>query len=190
MPNKIRRPRKKPVRSSRFRQELRRLSLADRCLFFMLVLLLIQSAAVLFLPLPAAGGEIDIIVRTASASIFGYLLGGGLSRPEAASASPLPEPEPLPPVSREAPLLSESPARSSPDSPSGECSRFRVLVTAGVGIFCLCALLLIRDLPGRAAGLDGSDSAVAVIVQFRDFISGSLGFLTGCASRSAGASPD
>ena len=43
----------------------------------MFLVLLVQSAAVMFSPPPEAGGEIDIIVRTSSASIFGYLLSGG-----------------------------------------------------------------------------------------------------------------
>ena len=58
----------------------RRLPLADRCLFFMFLVLLVQSAAVMFSPPPEAGGEIDIIVRISSASIFGYLLSGGAVR--------------------------------------------------------------------------------------------------------------
>lgn len=43
----------------------------------MFLVLLVQSAAVMFSPPPEAGGEIDIIVRASSASIFGYLLSGG-----------------------------------------------------------------------------------------------------------------
>ncbi len=79
MPKRSRRSRRRVTLFSRFRRELRTLSLADRCLFFMFLVLLVQSAAVMFSPPPEAGGEIDIIVRTSSASIFGYLLSGGLS---------------------------------------------------------------------------------------------------------------
>ena len=57
----------------------------------MFLVLLVQSAAVMFSPPPEAGGEIDIIVRTSSASIFGYLLSGGLYGSAAGeSASPGP----------------------------------------------------------------------------------------------------
>lgn len=79
MPKRSRRSRRRVTLFSRFRRELRTLPLADRCLFFMFLVLLVQSAAVMFSPPPEAGGEIDIIVRTSSASIFGYLLSGGLS---------------------------------------------------------------------------------------------------------------
>ena len=91
MPKRSRRSRRRVTLFSRFRRELRTLSLADRCLFFMFLVLLVQSAAVMFSPPPEAGGEIDIIVRTSSASIFGYLLSGGLSGSAAGeSASPSP----------------------------------------------------------------------------------------------------
>lgn len=78
MPKRSRRSRRRVTLFSRFRRELRTLPLADRCLFFMFLVLLVQSAAVMFSLPPEAGGEIDIIVRTSSASIFGYLLSGGL----------------------------------------------------------------------------------------------------------------
>lgn len=57
------RSRRRVTLFSRFRRELRTLSLADRCLFFMFLVLLVQSAAVMFSPPPEAGGEIDIIAR-------------------------------------------------------------------------------------------------------------------------------
>lgn len=91
MPKRSRRSRRRVTLFSRFRRELRTLSLADRCLFFMFLVLLVQSAAVMFSPPPEAGGEIDIIVRTSSASIFGYLLSGGLPG-SAAGESAYPRP--------------------------------------------------------------------------------------------------
>lgn len=172
----------KAVRFSRFRRDWRRLSLADRCLMFLFFLLLAQSAATLFMPYSPDGREIDIVVRTSSASVFGYLLGGGMAR-----QNRVPEGEDM-----ASPDLSQSPAQpaAEPYPTPGECNRFRVLAAAGAGIFCLCVLLLLRDWPGKTTQLSGSDSAAAVIVQFRDYISGSLGVLIGCASRSSGTSPD
>ena len=170
----------------------------------MFLVLLVQSAAVMFSPPPEAGGEIDIIVRTSSASIFGYLLSGGLSGsrtiPESPAEDPaampaMPSPEPsaaAEPVSME-PVRTESGTASLPDMTqpaAGGCSRIRVLATAGVGIFCLLSLLLLRDWPGKAAQLADSGSGTAMVTQFRDFISGAVGFLTGCASRGSGTTPD
>ena len=204
MPKRSRRSRRRVTLFSRFRRELRTLSLADRCLFFMFLVLLVQSAAVMFSPPLDAGGEIDIIVRTSSASIFGYLLSGGLSGsrtiPESPAEDPaampvMPSPEPsaaAEPVSME-PVRTESGSASLPDMTqpaAGGCSRIRVLATAGVGIFCLLSLLLLRDWPGKAAQLADSGSGTAMVTQFRDFISGAVGFLTGCASRGSGTTPD
>lgn len=204
MPKRSRRSRRRVTLFSRFRRELRTLSLADRCLFFMFLVLLVQSAAVMLSPPPEAGGEIDIIVRTSSASIFGYLLSGGLSGsrtvPESPAEDPavmpaMPSPEPsaaAEPVSME-PVRTESRTASLPDMTqpaAGGCSRIRVLATAGVGIFCLLSLLLLRDWPGKAAQLADSGSGTAMVTQFRDFISGAVGFLTGCASRGSGTTPD
>ena len=170
----------------------------------MFLVLLVQSAAVMFSPPLDAGGEIDVIVRTSSASIFGYLLSGGLpgSRtiPESPAEDPaampaMPSPEPsaaAEPVSME-PVRTESGTASLPDMTqpaAGGCSRIRVLATAGVGIFCLLSLLLLRDWPGKAAQLADSGSGTAMVTQFRDFISGAVGFLTGCASRGSGTTPD
>ena len=204
MPKRSRRSRRRVTLFSRFRRELRTLSLADRCLFFMFLVLLVQSAAVMFSPPLDAGGEIDVIVRTSSASIFGYLLSGGLSGsrtipespaedPAAMPAMPSPEPSAVAePVSME-PVRTESGTTSLPDMTqpaAGGCSRIRVLATAGVGIFCLLSLLLLRDWPGKAAQLADSGSGTAMVTQFRDFISGAVGFLTGCASRGSGTTPD
>ena len=80
MPKRSRRSRRRVTLFSRFRRELRTLSLADRCLFFMFLVLLVLSEAVMFSGALDAGGEIDVIVRTSSASIFGYLLSGGAVR--------------------------------------------------------------------------------------------------------------
>ena len=177
----------------------------------MFFLLLLQSAAVLFFPALDGGGEIDVILRTASASIFGYLLGGGLSGEEGGAPLELPSPEAQspalpaeagfalqPPAPEELPtaLAGEEPALpadagSTSTGPSlGEgCGRFRVLAAAGIGLFCLLALLLLRDWPGKAAWAANSPGGSAIVVQFRDYISGSLGCLIGCSSRGGASAP-
>ena len=107
----------------------------------------------------------------------------------------MPSPEPsaaAEPVSME-PVRTESGTVSLPDMTqpaAGGCSPIRVLATAGVGIFCLLSLLLLRDWPGKAAQLADSGSGTAMVTQFRDFISGAVGFLTGCAPRGSGTTPD
>ena len=175
------------------------LPLADRFLLLFFLVLLAGSADMLLWPQPGPSGEIDVIVRTSSASVFGYLLSGGLSpsAPAASRSAVSPEtlsPTEVPPPGREMAGMPADPSPApdplpDPAAPAGlpsgpvSCSRIQILTAAGVGIFCLGALLLLRGWPGRLDLLAASDSATAVLVQFRDFISGSLGYLIGCSSR-------
>lgn len=117
---------------------------ADRVLALFLTVLLAQSAYSLFAGAGRSGesGHIDVIVRTASAAIFGYFLSG---------------PEGDTPEERRA------------------CRRLRTAWAAGVGLFCLGVLVLLRD----AGPAVSTASATATVAQFRDFISGCVGFLIG-----------
>ena len=56
--------------------------LVDKCLLIFMAALLIQSACNLFFPavVGAAADDIDIIVRTSSAAIFGYFLSANFAR--------------------------------------------------------------------------------------------------------------
>ena len=66
-----------------------------------------------------------------------------------------------------------------PQLPSGagreEPCRLQVLTTWVIGLFCLLVLLLLRGLGAAEEG-----SATATVAQFRDFVSGCVGFLIGC----------
>lgn len=128
------------------RPPLGRLCPAERSLLLFLAVLLGQSAYTLFAPggPDPALAEIDVIVRTASASIFGYFLSAGLAPRSAAPA----------------------------ELPSGSG---RVAAATGIGLFCLLALLVLRN-----TGAAPSPTVSATVVQFRDFVSGSVGFLLGC----------
>ena len=186
----------------RFFKGLRQIPLADRCLLLIFFILLCQSAVMLFSHLSPDGGEIDIIIRTSLASIFGYLLGGSMSGGETwtdpGHASALennlsnmdaPEVEKSPntePSDMDVPTTMATPIQ--PRTSEG-CCRFRILIAAGIGLFCLGILLLLRDWPNKAALLENSRSKTAIVVQFRDFISGSLGFLIGCSSQNGGDPP-
>ena len=47
-------------------------------------------------------------------------------------------------------------------------------------IFCLVTLLVLRNLSQWDLTAAESDSVAATVVQFRDFVSGCVGFLIGC----------
>lgn len=52
-----------------------------------------------------------------------------------------------------------------------------------IGLFCLVTLLVLRNLNQWGLAVE-SDSAAASVVQFRDFVSGCVGFLIGCPTHS------
>lgn len=121
---------------------------ADRCLVLFMAVLLVQSAYSLFSGGKSAGegGHIDVIVRTASAAIFGYFLS---AREE-----------------------------GTPEQ-RRTCHCLRAAAAAGIGLFCLATLLILRNLALWDAGSAGGESVTATVAQFRDFISGCVGFLIG-----------
>lgn len=130
--------------------------LVDRCLLVFMAVLLAQSAYSLF----SAGGSgaetdgIDIIVRTSAAAIFGYFL----------SANYCHDP---------------GPAQRALTDPG---SRLQVLTASAIGIFCLLTLLAYRVMLLREPELAAAGSATATVAQFRDFVSGCVGYLIGCPS--------
>ena len=66
-------------------------------------------------------------------------------------------------------------------------SRFRrELRTLSLADRCLFFMFLVLLVQSAA----DSGSGTAMVTQFRDFISGAVGFLTGCASRGSGTTPD
>ena len=61
----------------------------------------------------------------------------------------------------------------------------QVAAATGIGLFCLAVLLLLRNTPlGDAAMEAQPDRLTATVAQFRDFVSGCVGFLIGCPTHS------
>ena len=119
----------------------------DRYLILFTVVLLAQSVYSLFAPeqTPLAG-NIDTMVRTSLAAVFGYFLS---AREE-----------------------------GTPEQ-RRTCHCLRAAAAAGIGLFCLATLLVLRNLALWDAGSAGGESVTATVAQFRDFISGCVGFLIG-----------
>lgn len=53
-----------------------------------------------------------------------------------------------------------------------------------IGLFCLCVLLILRNMGASGEQILDSDSVSATVVQFRDFVSGCVGFLIGVPTHS------
>lgn len=132
----------------RIRAVVSRIPPTDRCLILFMAVLLTQSAYSLFSPAEDGGqsSPVDVLVRTASAAIFGYFLS-----------------------------VREKPSEDSPREP--RCLH-QATITA-IGLFCLVTLLALRNLSLWDPAEAGSDSATATVAQFRDFVSGCVGFLIG-----------
>ena len=179
----------------------RHLHLVDRCLIIIMALLLVQSAYTLFFPGAGSSlaGNIDIVIRTSAAAIFGYFLSanftaedpGALSSPSPASSHRIESAETASDSSAKSQIgfvadAAEATAGSIQTSPPvvqqpGNRSP-QILAAACIGLFCLTALIVMRNWGQDALSPAASDSLNATVTQFRDFVSGCVGFLIGCPS--------
>lgn len=181
--------------------------LVDGCLLLFLAVLLVQSACSLLFP--ETGGEmvsgIDVIVRTSSASIFGYLLSANFNRresgenPSSAASPALPViqtgdggEQPRAQIGFALPgdqgeLQSGGAAGEPAPSAREDSCRLQVLAATAVGLFCLVTLLVLRAAALKRPDLLASDAATATVAQFRDFVSGCVGFLIGCPTGKSGS---
>lgn len=197
-PGKERKPLlQKHPRDSRTKKPMASIYLVDRCLLLFMLVLLVQSACSLFLQSEGAGesGSIDIIVRTSLAAIFGYFLSGNFNRRTAAPGTgqtSLPQQE-VASWTGEGPVAqigfqasdggeetlqrAETPS-VSPPSEGDTGDSLQILTAAGIGLFSLIVLLLLRW-----KGMPEDPAATATAAQFRDFVSGCVGFLIGSPTR-------
>lgn len=190
---------------------LGRIHPVDKSLLLFMLVLLIQSAYSMFCPdgTGPAAEDIDIIVRTSAAAIFGYFLSVNFTRRsasggqtpanppghtlEAGGSTP---PDPNTPAARIG--FSDAQGTAEPASPepgatgaettsSNENSAancLQVVVATVIGLFCLVTLLVLRNLSQWDLVPAESDSVAASVAQFRDFVSGCVGFLIGCPTHS------
>ena len=73
--------------------------------------------------------------------------------------------------------LGEQTEMAAPEDSCPSC--LQVTIAMGIGLFCLCALLILRNLVQLGIVSPEFDSVQATVIQFRDFISGCVGFLIG-----------
>lgn len=185
-----------------FRTALGKIHLVDKCLIVFMVVLLVQSAINLFTGHTESAdvNNIDVIVRTSTAAIFGYFLSANFIR-HASSGSKKGSVQ-APPVLTEPgkssgmenrigfTASSESATEGlakgftgSMDESGQEVStanRLQIFAAAGIGLFCLIILVLLRNISGLGDGVTATPSSAATVAQFRDFVSGCVGFLIGC----------
>lgn len=190
------------------RAALAKIPLVDKCLLVFFLVLLSQSAYSLFIQ-TGTGSEIehiDVIVRTSSAAIFGYILSANfILQAELKSGQNKTGDEPKDTgdehfSSQSVP--SYDPADSSDsgfepeaepaDTEGADCDnleslssknltgRLQILIATFIGLFCLITLILLRNASVLNPDLLSTSSVTATTAQFRDFVSGCVGFLIGC----------
>lgn len=185
-------------RLSAARAAWRRIHLVDRCLILVMAVLLIQSAYTLFFPGESTqlSGNIDIVIRTSAAAIFGYFLSAnfavrdpeGGQVPAGAPAHRIESAETVSgsSVKNQIGFVADTAAAEAGSiqvsEPAAGCGGPQVLAAACIGLFCLAVLILLRNWGQGAISPAASDSLTATITQFRDFVSGCVGFLIGCPS--------
>lgn len=180
-----------------WQETLCRIHPVDKSLLIFILILLVQSAVNLFLPASASAvtGDIDIVVRTSAAAIFGYFLSANFighdeesgQATQAAQTHILkPGADPVQDSMPRAQIgFSAGEAASEPAAPQVQATQqpircLQVRAATFIGLFCLLALLILRNLTQLGIVSPTSDSVTGTIVQFRDFISGCVGFLIGC----------
>ena len=182
----------------------RRIPMVDRGLMLLMAVLLVQSAYVIFFPAADSGataGNIDIVVRTSAAAIFGYFLSASFAAQKTAG---------VPTVSgghimemayqggdgteargtigfvSETSVQSGSGAqtRGTAETATGG-SRLQVVMATGIGLFCMVVLIVVRNSAQLTEAAAESSTMMATVVQFRDFVSACVGFLIGYPAETA-----
>lgn len=188
-------------RLTTLRTGLARIHPVDKGLLLFMALLLLQSAYTIFFPTEAdpAVSDINVIIRTSSAAIFGYFLSANFVNRSSVQTETVSAPSPLT-ITAQAEAETgvpknqigftagdatmESGGTQSVPSPSlpvwlPDTSCLQVATATVIGLFCLLVLLILRNMGAAGGQLLASDSVSATVVQFRDFVSGCVGFLIG-----------
>lgn len=174
--------------------------LVDKCLLLILALLMLQSAINLFVheAISAETNGIDVVVRTSAASIFGYIISINFNqhrkRKKQSSAAKAAAPAQaaaggsgsvtsqigfqVESGGESGTVVAAPPILEREDVKAAEqrCDRSQILVVAAIGVVSLIVLLIFRNF------LEGVAANASSVTQFRDFVSGSVGFLISCST--------
>lgn len=176
---------------------LQRLSPVERILLVLLALLFAQFFLVLMGEEQPETQTIDVVMRSAAATIFGYFIGGvsGEEAPEerveAVSRAALSGKSGEEPLGRigfatqaEASREGDAPVQAprTVRSPSAG-RRTQIWIAGAIALASMALLMLARDVGACHKNL-GTDSGLATLAQLRDFVSGSIGFLVSAGKKS------
>lgn len=177
-----------------------KIHLIDKCLMIIMFLLLLQSSYILFFETASSAelSTIDVIIRTATASIFGYFLSSNFIRHESGEAIKKNDSSEAATIESDSSIgfknkMELSEQNSEKNMKSGKINiafqgdnpdeqntnnHLQIIITTVIAVFCLVVLTVIRNISGSGA-VHLTASAQATISQFRDIVSGCIGFLIG-----------
>ena len=182
------------------RWTVRRIHLVNKSLLFFMLILLVQSTVSMFLPGDASQltRDIDVIVRTSAASIFGYFLSASFLRSASGSGQATNgttshiletgaerSEETAGAMARigftdvEASLESGGTEDQATSVGASAAGSLQIAIAGAIGLFCLIVLLALRNLVQLGFLSAESSSVATAVTQFRDFIAGCVGFLIG-----------
>lgn len=191
------------TRWAAMRAAWRRIPIVDRGLMLFMAVLLAQSAYTMLFAVAenTAAENIDVVVRTSAAAIFGYFLSASFVTREAGVSPPAASghilemadggdggTEPQGKIG----FVSDASDRTGggmqtrmmPDSRQGG-SRLQAAVATGIGLFSLVVLMVVRNSAQLDAAAAQSVTVTATVAQFRDFVSACVGYLIGCPAGTA-----
>lgn len=178
----------------------KRISLVDRFLMLIMIILFIQSAYALFAheAVSQDASTIDTIIRTSAAAIFGYFLSSNFMKLHASPAPQNTQNEAMQVSASAAEAAAEGEVKCQigftagsasnievgkaaidepPADASVHCDKIQVIVISVIGIFSLILLLILRNFAQI------TPQSAATVSQLRDFISSCVGFLVSCGKR-------
>lgn len=191
------------------KKSLDKINLIDKCLIIFMMILMFQSIYNLFVNEANlnGGATIDILIRTTEASVFGYFLSANFIKKDRLFKGNSKKEESINSDenkditgrmiddnsenavdfindnSKNADNYVQSkqdeyiPKSKDNNYDENDTSEQQIIIVTVIGIISLIAIIMVRN-----CNLDTTDS-VATISQLRDFVSGSVGFLLGCPTK-------
>lgn len=174
------------------KRHITKIKLVDRFLIIFMLILLLYTAIGLFTGMTdsQSGDTIDTIVRTSSASIFGYFISTNFIKANAAHSITDPHinspdlPMPANDENLSVQLSAQNGSASPADDAEGPvtdippnhtfCSKLQVTIVSSIGGCALILLFIIKFFIAETSGIP------ATVSQLRDFVSACIGFLISC----------
>jgi hypothetical protein len=121
--------------------------------------------------------DIDIVIRTTSAAIFGYFLSANFASRSKNKLKNSPKETKV--LDKKTIVISHEKTQVTTqkdinDKKELSANNQQIIVATTIGIIALIVLMVARN------SIDITDKSIATIAQMRDFVSGCVGFLLGC----------